>query len=286
MAKKQTASQPGKVLDATYFYYDASQASSGKLAIVCGGHEKCAPTFDINRSNYPYFFVKYTLTGKGTLGINGQTLPIRPGILTGFEPGTAHHYKADINDPMEHIFVTFVGSQASELFRKSRLRENHFIEVVNQKETLAIFHKILHLGLQKPAYSQDICCNYLRILMLEQAPPSIPPANHSISMNTYLQCKQAIDLNFSSIQSPGQVAEACAIDVRYMASLFKKYCHVPPRRYLMRLKLNKAAGLLLMTDLSIKEIAYQVGFCDPYHFSKNFKLFHGRSPHHYRLEHI
>jgi len=147
--------------------------------------------------------------------------------------------------------------------------------------------KILNIGLQKPVFSQEICCSYLRILLLEQAAsPSNPTAYISISMSTYQKCKRYIDSNFSAIQSPGEVANKCNIDVRYMASLFKKYGHISPIHYIMRLKLNKAANLLLTTDFKIKDIANHVGFYDPYHFSKNFKRFHGRSPNTYRSHHI
>lgn len=285
--KKYTSGRPGRVLEAEYFYYDTAPDYNKDLAIVCGGYEKCAPDFDINRSNYPYCFVKYTIRGKGVLEINGHSLPLRPGTLTGFEPGTAHHYKADPNDPMEHIFITFVGRQAAELFNKSMLGRNHFIEQTDIEPTLKVFQKILNIGLQKPPFSQEICCHYLCILLLELTASSANIVTQlSQSVRTYQKCKAYVDANFSQILSPGEVAEQCEIDVRYMAGLFKKYCHIPPSQYIMGLKLNKAANLLLTTDLKIKEVAGQVGFDDPYHFSKNFKQFHGRSPKHYRQEHM
>lgn len=285
--EKYTSGKPGKVLDADYFYYDTSPRFNKELAIVCGGFEHCAPDYEINRSNYPYFFVKYTFQGKGTLEICSKTLALKPGILTGFEPGTAHHYTADPNDPMKHIFVTFVGNEAAGLFRKSTLGERHFIEVANTEETLAIFQKILHIGINRPEYSQEICRSYLRILLLEQASRLIESKKYSsISQGTYQTCKKFIDTHFSRIKSPSEVADNCNIDVRYMSTLFKRYCHIPPNQYLMRLKLNKAANLLLTSDLTVKEIAFEVGFRDPYHFSKNFKQFHGCSPNHYRSEHI
>ncbi|RKY06254.1 MAG: hypothetical protein DRP56_07760 [Planctomycetota bacterium] len=105
-------------------------------------------------------------------------------------------------------------------------------------------------------------------------------------MATYLQCKRYIDDNFSKISSPQEVADQCGINPRYMSTLFKRHCHTPPHEYVMRLKLNKAANLLLASMLSVKEIAYQVGFDDPYHFSRSFKKFHGLSPKHYRYKHI
>ncbi len=285
--KKYTAGIPGHVLDADYFYYDTAPYEHQELAIVCGGYEKCASDFDINRNNYPYCFIKYTVKGKGMLEIKNKILPLKPGVLTGFESGTAHHYKADPKDPMEHIFITFVGNRAGSLFRKSALAKRHCLEAANPEDVLKICRRILDTGLQKPAFSQEICCSYLRILLLERAVsvPNISP-HVSISMSTYRKCKRYIDSNFSSILNPSEVAEQCGINVRYLASLFKRYGLLSPSQYIQRLKLNKAANLLLTTDLKIKEIAEQVGYFDPYHFSKNFKHFHGRWPNHYRLEHM
>lgn len=284
---KYTTGAPGNVVDADYFYYDTAPRDHKELAIVCGGYEKCAPDFDINRGNYPYYFIKYTQKGKGTLEIGSQTYPLRPGILTGFRPGTAHRYKADPRNPMEHIFITFSGNECDNLFRKSTLSTRHFIEAAHPDETLNLFNKILQTGHDKPEFSQEICCAYLRILLLELASSSIHSKTaFSISAKTYQDCKKYIDTRFSSIKSPRQVADKCGIDVRYLSALFKRYGHISPSQYLMGLKLNKAANLLLTTDLAIKNVAFQIGFEDPYHFSKNFKKFHGRSPDNYRREHM
>ena len=285
--KKYTSGIPGHVIDAEYFYYDTIPSGLREMAVVCGGHEKCAPDFEINRNNYPFFFVKYTLKGKGTLEINNQVLSLKPGVLTGFEPGTAHHYTADPTDPMEHIFITFIGQQASELFHKSALSQRHFIEASDPEAIVAMCQKILDLGLQKPAFSQEICCSYLHILLLEYASHfSCLTSNIPISMKTFQRCKRYIDNNFSTILSPNHVADQCDLDVRYLAFLFKKYGNNTPSEYITRLKMNKAANLLLTTDFKIKDIAYHVGFYDPYHFSKIFKKTNGQSPKKYRSDHM
>lgn len=285
--KKYAQGAGGNVLDAGYFYYNTAPDYNKALAIVCGGYEKCAPDFEINRSNYPYYFIKCIIKGKGALEINSRCCDLRPGIITGFSPGTPHHYTAEPQDPMEHIFITFVGTEAKNLLKTSLLADTGIIEPANPSETLEIIEKIFNIGLEKKQYSQQICCNYLRILLLQQGQnPSHLEKNYSQSMATYLQCKKYIDDNFSIISSPQEVADHCGINPRYMSTLFKRYCHNPPHEYVTRLKLNKAANLLLTSMLSVKEIAYRVGFDDPYHFSRNFRKFHGLSPKHYRNKHI
>ncbi len=282
--KDQYAQNPrGKVLDARYFYYDTSPDYNRDLAIVCGGYEKCASNFDINRSTYPYYFVKYTTRGKGRLEINSRRIELTAGSVSGFCPGTAHHYRADGQEPMEHIFVTFVGAEAERLLRAGSLYEAGAVRPLKSAEVLGVFEKIFDAGIEKGRYSQEICCNYLRILFLLLGQDSGQlKRNYSQSMATYFECKKYIDDNFSQLSSSQEVAEHCAINSRYMSSLFKRYCHTSPHEYVMRLKLNKAANLLLTSSLSVKEIAYQVGFEDPYHFSRNFKKIHSLPPREYR----
>ena len=284
--RKYTSGTPGNVLNAEYFYFDSAPAYKKDLAIVCGGYEKCASDFYINRSNYPYYFIKYTLRGRGTLEVDSRRVELRPGILTGIQPKVPHIYRTADELTMEHIFITFVGNECPDLFEKSTLSTKHFLDVHNADETLSLFQKILHVGLEKPEYAQEICCSYLRILLLEQASSLIRSKVHfPLSKATFLDCKKHIDTHYSTLKSPCQVAEKCGIDVRYMSGLFKRYSHLTPSQYLTRLKLNKAAILLLTTDLGVKEVGYQVGFEDPYHFSKNFKKYYNCSPQCYRTEH-
>ncbi len=82
------------------------------------------------------------------------------------------------------------------------------------------------------------------------------------------------------------MAEACDIDVRYLAALFKRFGTSSPQQSLLRLKLIHAADLLLTTPLPIKDVALRVGFEDPYHFSRRFKQFFNCPPKQYRADHL
>lgn len=69
---------------------------------------------------------------------------------------------------------------------------------------------------------------------------------------------------------------------KIMSRLFKRFHNRTPQEYIIQLKLNKAAALLLTLDLSVKEVATHVGFEDQYHFSRSFKKLYGQSPKKYR----
>ncbi len=64
--------------------------------------------------------------------------------------------------------------------------------------------------------------------------------------------------------------------------LFDLYYNVTPMEYLRNYRLSKGASLLEITDMSITDIAYEVGFSDGSYFSKMFSQQIGCTPQKYR----
>ncbi len=285
--KKRALAHEGHVVQSRYFFFETRPQSKAELAIVFGGHEKCAPDFEIKRNTYPYFVIEIPVHGRCKLNVEKREYELRKGVIGGFMPGMKHHYKSDPATPMEHIFIAFTGTRAKELFRTLGLDKNNVMPLSKPGEMLYLAETILKKGLQKNEWTQQLCASYLLALLLEQsADLSDSEVSSTLSKRTYQHCRKYIDENFSHIVGPGQVAKACDINVRYLSRLFKQFAKITPHEYIMRLKLNKAASLLLMSNLRVRDIAGQVGFEDPYHFSRNFKKFHGRSPRHYRDAHL
>ncbi|MFT5822232.1 MAG: AraC-like DNA-binding protein [Crocinitomix sp.] len=67
---------------------------------------------------------------------------------------------------------------------------------------------------------------------------------------------------------------------------FEKIYNVSPRKYLEKMKLTKAAELLLTTEQRISEIAYDCGFETISTFNRSFKTSFNISPSEYRLNQI
>ncbi len=64
--------------------------------------------------------------------------------------------------------------------------------------------------------------------------------------------------------------------------MFKKYTGVPPAQYHLQQRLQKARDLMRGTDMSIKEIAFSLGFESQFHFSKIFRSKSGVPPSKFR----
>jgi len=69
---------------------------------------------------------------------------------------------------------------------------------------------------------------------------------------------------------------------RTLTRVFRNAFACSPIEYLIRLRIQHAMALLQDADLGITEVAFQVGFRDSNHFSRQFRAIAGTSPREYR----
>lgn len=67
-----------------------------------------------------------------------------------------------------------------------------------------------------------------------------------------------------------------------LCRLFRTGAGINPRAYWISRRLERAELLLLRSELSVKEIAYRLGYSSQFHFTNEFSRYRGRSPLHFR----
>lgn len=94
-----------------------------------------------------------------------------------------------------------------------------------------------------------------------------------------------INLNLNSDLSIGLLADLCFISPGYLSTLFKRETGVTLVSYINAQRIDRAAHLLTNSQLSIAEIAEQVGITDVNYFTKLFKRTMDMTPSRYRCIH-
>ena len=89
---------------------------------------------------------------------------------------------------------------------------------------------------------------------------------------SYLECNYTQDFPVS------ELAQMCALSPSAFRRLFINITGMPPVDYRNRLRIQKAASLLLSGQYTVAEAAEQVGIQDIKYFSKLFKRYTGLSP--------
>ena len=84
--------------------------------------------------------------------------------------------------------------------------------------------------------------------------------------------------NLSQSLKLEDLATIAGMSASHYLAVFREKVQSPPINFFTFLKIQEACRLLENTQLRIKEVAYQLGYADPYHFSRVFANVMGVSP--------
>ena len=79
-----------------------------------------------------------------------------------------------------------------------------------------------------------------------------------------------------------EIALEAQLSKSYVNHIFNEYAQKSPIDFLIHIKMQEACKLLKSIDSRVSEVANQVGYDDPYYFSRIFKKVIGVSPRDYK----
>jgi AraC-like DNA-binding protein len=91
-----------------------------------------------------------------------------------------------------------------------------------------------------------------------------------------------LETDLASAWTLDRLAAAVNLAPGYLVRLFGRSASVSPMAYLQRIRAERAAGLLIETELPIATIGTLVGWPDPSHATRRFRAHFGLSPTRYR----
>lgn len=277
-----TRSQPAffsaQISEAKRFYLDCKPSRDVPLAVVCGGCEHCAPDYEIHRRSFPYWSIEFVARGKGSLRLHGRTYPLTAGTIFSYGPRIPHDIVSHPRQTLVKYFVDFTGKEARALLERHAPGAGRVVHTSAAGEIFALFEDLLRNGLRDTPFTPRLAALLVEQLVLKIAETVIPMgATTSPAFATYQRCRQYLEARWSLLPTLGQAARECHVDAAYLCRLFRRFDHQSPYQFLLRLKMNHAAGRLLAGAPS-KQIADELGFSDPFHFSRVFKAVMSVSP--------
>jgi AraC-like DNA-binding protein len=104
--------------------------------------------------------------------------------------------------------------------------------------------------------------------------------------DAFSRARRILEQHFEQKISIHSLATEVGCSLTTLERIFKTKIGITPMRYRIEKKIEKAAFLLVNTSISLKEIAYQLGYCHQFHFSQEFCRIMGCSPRQYRKERV
>lgn len=230
------------------------------------------------------FQLIYITKGRGSFhwiidGDEERVEPVEAGTVLLLFPGIWHSYAPDPDVGWDEYWVGFQGDVPESIMKKGLLDIEHPVARVGlHDDILTDYRYIFDIIMEEPPAFQMILGGLVlkmlgRIVSLIQGEGIATGTEKAVRIAKILFQEQlAGQLDLDSILA--------RVDMSYsnFQRVFKMYTGLSPYQYYLQMKIHEACRLLLENDLSVKEIAYQLSFDNPYYFSRLFKKKTGLTP--------
>lgn len=217
----------------------------------------------------------YCVKGSGYVEVNEQQIQLTEQTAFCLPAHRSHRYFADNTNPWSLFWIHFSLADSTlfpfesvvavESSERHRLIEHHFSELFSLCEKEYNFgnalcaSKLLQLLLSEIYYLQDHQVTDQQNVLLEKS-------------------IRFLSLHLQDSLSLADIAEHLGISTSYVSLIFNKYHQQGPIDFLLDLRVEQACKLLRTRGLKTYEVAKEVGYDDPYYFSRMFKKKVGVSP--------
>ncbi|TBL70283.1 helix-turn-helix domain-containing protein [Paenibacillus thalictri] len=228
----------------------------------------------------------YIHSGKGIYRTVDRTYHLSKGHVFLLSPYVVSFFQADGEEPWNFSWVAFGGGIVKDYLRQAGFTpENPVISSDREQEIRQCFNRLFDANQRyysKPLQLTSALYAFLALVLESSENEPAILQNSNIKDVYVAQAISFMKNNYTRNITIEEMAQTLGLNRKYLASLFKAAMGMPPQHYLGELRLSKACGLLTDTSLSIKEIAYSVGYTGQLHFTRMFKKMYGISPSQYR----
>lgn len=261
-----------------------------ELFLTVCGIERCSPDKAYGPMIRDDFHVHFVLSGKGTLNVVKNTYHLCRGQIFVTPPGVEIYYFSDPEDPWYYTWVSFSGSKAAMYLEKAGITAEHPVrdmyirpeEFLTYTENILNHHELTIIDeLTRTALLYEILALLIRSRRQNQTEHHQKP-ELDYAPDLYVNHAVAYIHEHYAHMQVRDIAEYIGITRSYLTHIFKQKLKVSPQEYLFNYRMEEGRRLLCGTNLSVQEIAEQIGYENPLTFSKIFKNAYGLSPKHYR----
>jgi AraC family transcriptional activator of pobA len=168
------------------------------------------------------------------------------------------------------FLVNPLNSQAIIFDKGTRERVKQVFEILNQ---------ILYLD--KDPADTEIILAYLNTLLAEINSAYFknkePINNLNTNLSKFIEFKLVVETHLNEQPSVNAIAEKLALSTNSLYRIVKEYSGVSPKDFFTNRLMIEAQRKLHYSALSVKDLAYELGFNDPAYFSRLFKKCTGKT---------
>lgn len=239
-------------------YYKIIHDSQAKLRF-CERFDETSCFWNFSRHSHSYLELMYFMEGKGDLEVSGTQMSISL-FDTVVYPAGWPHQEAASSEKLREIICLWVDLPGLELEAPIQLHDyDNSISTLFQ----AIYREA------KRETPEPYLLEYTIKLLLTAILRNHSEALSQDGVPAYVL--QYLHTHYTERITLDQLAGLEHISKSYLSRQFKRQTGMTVITYVNRLRIEAAKRLLISSDLSVNEVAYQVGFEAPKYF---YRIFH------------
>ena len=234
----------------------------------------------VQRTDFPYYAIEWVSEGRGLLTMDGKESELKSGSLFAYGPGIPHQIRNVAQENMRKYYLDLAGSEAAEMLRKLGLLSGQPVTISRPHEFVELWNLIDREARDIGDHSHAICEMLIRVLLqkIQQRMVPSPTGESSEAFQTFEMACRLMEERFLDFRTVEEVAAEIGFSPIYLSRLFKRFAGSGAYRYLLRLRMNYAAELILERGLKVSAVAERLRYADAFQFSRAFKRVYGVPP--------
>ena len=234
----------------------------------------------------PEHILIYCTDGKGWFEIDGLRHDLSANQALIIPRRQAHVYGAVLDDPWSIHWVHFVGAAGD--YYVNLLKQGAYTLLIDSEMKApleALFAAcrdtfIANFLLQRMIYASQTLHHLLGYLFFNNR--AFSPLLRSSRFRSIESTITFLHDSLSSELTLDDMVQHARLSKSHLIRLFKDQTGYSPMDYFIQLKMQRACMLLAFRELSVGQIGLDLGYKDPYYFSRAFRKVIGMSPSAYR----
>ena len=229
---------------------------------------------------HDFYEIDVILDGNGESVCNGESFPIKRGMVTFMSPEGVHSYRLSEESKMKEINIQFTYDAIDAKYVSFFNLAEKNVAYVSEETLQKIYSLFLLLdGDTDMVGEKEYRSKLLECIILlfkdefEQKEKRISDLPSSLQRALIFMSS-----NFKDDPGMSRTAEHVFLNENYFCTMFRKKTGKSYKQYMRELKLDHARKLLLYTELPIARICYDSGYNSQSHFNREFLARFGFSP--------